>query len=242
MWLHTELALIPLILGRGLFGCSNRCSPPELSKDMLVTKEMIREAASDRGGFTSKQIKYAQEKFPGSWKRQLIGSEVSKEWWDGFVDRRKKSKKKKVKAKVINTFSVKKDWSWKPDVADVPPIKISSKKDGRKKKKRERVSRLDSAEFYRSREWLELRVRVLERYECKCMMCGRSPRDHGIVIHVDHIKPRSKRPDLSLEFTNLQLLCEDCNKGKSNKYDTDWRPVDEILDSAHLDSIDGIFI
>ena len=69
------------------------------------------------------------------------------------------------------------------------------------------------------------------------MMCGRSPKMHSVVIHVDHIKPRSIYPDLSLEFTNLQLLCADCNLGKSNKYDTDWRPaldeqeqIDAVLD------------
>jgi len=46
---------------------------------------------------------------------------------------------------------------------------------------------------------------------------------HGIVIHVDHIKPRSRYPELSLEIENLQVLCEDCNMGKSNVFETDWR-------------------
>jgi 5-methylcytosine-specific restriction endonuclease McrA len=44
---------------------------------------------------------------------------------------------------------------------------------------------------------------------------------------VDHIKPRSTHPKLALAFDNLQLLCEDCNIGKSNKCDIDWRP-DEV--------------
>jgi 5-methylcytosine-specific restriction endonuclease McrA len=56
------------------------------------------------------------------------------------------------------------------------------------------------------------------------MLCGRSKRKHGVVIHVDHIKPKSKYPELALEYNNLQLLCEDCNLGKSNKYETDYRP------------------
>jgi 5-methylcytosine-specific restriction endonuclease McrA len=53
-----------------------------------------------------------------------------------------------------------------------------------------------------------------------------SPKVHGIVIHIDHILPRSKYPELSLVFDNLQVLCESCNLGKSNKDETDWRPDD----------------
>ena len=93
-----------------------------------------------------------------------------------------------------------------------------------------------------AKEWKQIRVRVLEKYECRCMMCGRNPRDHGVVIHVSHIKPRSKYPELSLDFDNLQILCDECNTGKSNKYETDWRPeseenVSDRLDEAHLASI-----
>ncbi|MBK8187747.1 MAG: HNH endonuclease [Cellvibrio sp.] len=128
-------------------------------------------------------------------------------------------------------------WEWKPKAIDIPVIKKLKPKTG-KKAKRKLVTKLDNANFYLSDEWRAIRVRVLEKYECKCMMCGRSPRMHNIVIHVDHIKPRSKHPELSLEITNLQLLCEDCNKGKSNRYDTDWRPdLDEInivLDAMRL--------
>lgn len=95
--------------------------------------------------------------------------------------------------------------------------------------------------FYTSEQWRALRFKVLSRYECKCMMCGRSPRDHSIVLHVDHIKPRSKHPELSLCFDNLQILCEDCNLGKGNTDDTDYRPrdrdcVDERLDAELLSS------
>ena len=57
------------------------------------------------------------------------------------------------------------------------------------------------------------------------MCCGRSPKEHGIVIHVDHIKPRSKYPKLELAFDNMQLLCAACNYGKSNIDNTDWRPL-----------------
>ena len=76
--------------------------------------------------------------------------------------------------------------------------------------------------FYLSREWRELRYEALRRCGAQCCLCGRT-RNHGIVLHVDHIKPISKFPDLRLDINNLQVLCEECNMGKSNKDDTDWR-------------------
>lgn len=76
--------------------------------------------------------------------------------------------------------------------------------------------------FYESQEWRELRYQVLKQYGGKCMLCGRSARD-GVKIHVDHIKPRATHPELSLERSNLQVLCEDCNLGKLHLDDTDWR-------------------
>lgn len=73
-------------------------------------------------------------------------------------------------------------------------------------------------DFYSTREWREIRWQVLSGSTGKCTMCGRSHKDHGITIHVDHIKPRSKFPSLELDITNLQILCEDCNLGKGASY------------------------
>ncbi len=76
-----------------------------------------------------------------------------------------------------------------------------------------------SSEFYLSRPWQELRYKVIKKYGRKCMLCN----DTKSVMHVDHIKPRSKYPHLSLDINNLQVLCEPCNLGKSNLDETDWR-------------------
>lgn len=73
--------------------------------------------------------------------------------------------------------------------------------------------------FYKTREWRELRYRVLSAYDKKCMCCNAEDK----ALHVDHVKPRSKYPELELDFDNLQVLCEDCNLGKSNKYSHDFR-------------------
>jgi 5-methylcytosine-specific restriction endonuclease McrA len=49
------------------------------------------------------------------------------------------------------------------------------------------------------------------------------------VMHVDHIKPRSKYPHLALRESNLQVLCEACNLGKGNWDETDWRPLKRLF-------------
>ena len=87
-------------------------------------------------------------------------------------------------------------------------------------KKKKKI--IPSNVFYSSREWRELRVKALTKYGRHCCLCGRGV-EHGIILHVDHIKPRSKNPYLGLDINNLQILCEDCNIGKSNKYSEDWR-------------------
>jgi 5-methylcytosine-specific restriction endonuclease McrA len=88
----------------------------------------------------------------------------------------------------------------------------------RKSKKRP----VKAADFYSSREWRRLRYRALRELGNRCCLCGACP-NTGAVLHVDHIQPRSKRPDLALELSNLQVLCEDCNLGKSNRDSFDYR-------------------
>ncbi|ACB34111.1 HNH endonuclease [Leptothrix cholodnii SP-6] len=77
--------------------------------------------------------------------------------------------------------------------------------------------------FYRSARWRSLRYEAFRRYGRRCSLCGRTPNDNGVVLHVDHIKPRSRNPELQWEIDNLQILCEDCNLGKGAKDSTRWR-------------------
>lgn len=70
------------------------------------------------------------------------------------------------------------------------------------------------SDFYKTREWRELRWKVLKESDGKCKKCRRPYGDGP--IHIDHILPRSKFPHLELVRSNLQDLCEDCNLGKSD--------------------------
>lgn len=79
---------------------------------------------------------------------------------------------------------------------------------------RSQVCRFSDRHFYASREWKELRLAVLSAQRA-CRLCGHSPLT-GAVLHVDHIKPRSLWPELSLDISNLQVLCAKCNMAKSN--------------------------
>lgn len=82
--------------------------------------------------------------------------------------------------------------------------------------------------FYSSWEWKAARYEALKTYGRRCQCCGWRPGDteHGHLV-VDHIKPRSKYPDLSLSVSNLQVMCNDCNMGKSNIWDDDFRDVED---------------
>lgn len=76
------------------------------------------------------------------------------------------------------------------------------------------------AKFFDSQEWLSLRYQILLKYGRKCMCCNTTEGE----IHVDHIKPRSKYPELALDPENLQVLCKACNLGKLAWDETDFRP------------------
>ena len=79
-------------------------------------------------------------------------------------------------------------------------------------------------DFYNSREWLAVRYEALKASAGHCGCCGARASEQS-PLHVDHIKPRSKYPELSLTLSNLQVLCKGCNLGKSNTDETDWRWV-----------------
>lgn len=62
-----------------------------------------------------------------------------------------------------------------------------------------------------------LRFDLLEEAGFKCSKCGASA-SNGVTLHVDHIKPTSKGG--TNERENLRILCEPCNLGRSNRYES----------------------
>lgn len=84
-------------------------------------------------------------------------------------------------------------------------------------------------------KWRAVRYQALKAGGGKCCLCGRSAHD-GIKLHVDHIKPKSIFPELIYNIDNLQVLCDECNLGKCNYDDTDWRQQNKLT-STEIDKI-----
>lgn len=80
-----------------------------------------------------------------------------------------------------------------------------------------------STAFLSTYAWRRVRMEALKKYGPKCQCCGATTAN-GAVMNVDHIKPRKLWPSLALDVSNLQVLCHECNHGKGNWDQTDWRP------------------
>lgn len=65
-----------------------------------------------------------------------------------------------------------------------------------------------------------MRWQVFQRDNWRCVACGRNS-ENGIILHIDHIIPRSKGGQDHLD--NYQTLCETCNIGKGNRDQTNLR-------------------
>lgn len=62
-------------------------------------------------------------------------------------------------------------------------------------------------------EWTDLRSKVFAEHKNECACCGSKE-----FLQVDHIYPVSVFPRLSLEYSNLQILCRSCNIKKGNRF------------------------
>lgn len=75
-----------------------------------------------------------------------------------------------------------------------------------------------SDQFLKSDVWSRLRYDIREADEDGCCKACGSDRK----LNVDHKYNRRDFPQRALLWSNLQLLCAECNKGKGNRYNTDW--------------------
>ena len=81
----------------------------------------------------------------------------------------------------------------------------------------ERKKRIEEEQlFYSSPEWAKLRDIVINEEGRVCAQCHRHIKNDSDVT-VDHIRPRSKYPDLALKRENLRVLCRRCNSIKKDK-------------------------
>lgn len=155
------------------------------------------------------------------WMEKAIGREISDEAAENFIKFGKERPSKKVRAEIRAKAR---------GFVKVDKVKALEKKlaKGNNWSQRRNSINPNAPDFLQSYEWRAIRMEVLRKYGPRCMCCGATP-DHGAVMNVDHIKPRRLFPHLALDIDNLQVLCHECNHGKGNLDQTDWRP--EEVDS-----------
>ena len=78
----------------------------------------------------------------------------------------------------------------------------------------ERQEWKESKQYQRSLMTYSKRYDIMKRDHFQCQLCGRTQAD-GVKLEVDHIIPVSKGGKTVDE--NLRTLCNECNRGKSNK-------------------------
>jgi 5-methylcytosine-specific restriction endonuclease McrA len=62
------------------------------------------------------------------------------------------------------------------------------------------------------------RWQVLQRDNFTCQYCGRSPSKDGVVLEVDHLKPRNGDCRVDAPLNELITACRQCNIGKFNSH------------------------
>lgn len=179
--------------------------------------------------------------YPTGWYKQVKDMELTPEQVELFidattdenkrrmgipVDEKKKGKKQKKKKRTNNFPTEKKKVKEARIREEITQTKIKMKLDNvldstQVKKLLSKASGyrdykyIISNEFLQSQEWATLRYLAITSSSGVCKCCGRGRKD-GIVLNVDHIKPRKLYPELALTLTNLQVLCDECNRGKLN--------------------------
>lgn len=111
----------------------------------------------------------------------------------------------------------RKHFSWWRNLY-LPAPDLYAREPNEPNQKRPKAAKKPRPNLSKDKRWIELRARVLAAYGEVCMRCASTER-----IQVDHIKPKYRYPELVFEFSNLQVLCWDCNKSKSFFHETDYR-------------------
>ena len=75
---------------------------------------------------------------------------------------------------------------------------------------------LERDRFYSSSEWKSLRSAAIRKFGNRCGICGVEI-VRSVDVTVDHVRPRSKFPELALDSSNLQVLCRSCNSQKGDR-------------------------
>jgi hypothetical protein len=177
---------------------------------------MLQQGRSERGGFTKEQALAVGVPWPlvKGWLQSLIGAEIEEEAYQKFLASRRTTYKKARKDNAAKRERKRQRKVVFPGKHGPVHTVYAAKKPA--------IHPHSTDAFLASYEWRRVRMQVLKRDGARCACCGSTPAD-GVKMNVDHIKPRKLYPQLALDLSNLQVLCEVCNHGKGNWDMTDWR-------------------
>ena len=148
------------------------------------------------------------------WLKSMIGMAVDELWWSSFVE----------------AGAAKRAQNYAKDgirIDDGPTLYFRSLnvQDSKRELKRDGVGEIQvhGKSTFVSKEarqglfsdpvYKVVRAAVL-RASPWCKLCGMRP--PSVVLNVDHIVPLTVDWSRRMDPNNLQVLCEDCNQGKSN--------------------------
>lgn len=206
----------------------------------VVTKEWLHQNKSPSGGFFAAQIhalglRYPQKK---GWVRRAEGMQITDTQKAAFeagsvsksaaraANRKANADERKAKKSEAREFVQK------AQREGYEKARKEWEAEGKTRSTRKSRTFVMTDAFLSTYEWRVLRMKALTKYGAVCQCCGAS-RATGAVMNVDHIKPRRLFPHLALDLDNLQILCHECNHGKSNWDMTDWRePQDSPVEYA----------
>ncbi len=113
------------------------------------------------------------------------------------------------KTKKGNTIQEEKTEEWKAKVDKYNSLNPKEKK----KKKTPNFSLSSYTTLYNC-----LKVKLIEMTDNHCSFCD-AIFSNDVAKEIEHFKPSSIYPDEALEWTNLYIICRNCNKIKGGNYD-----------------------
>lgn len=186
---------------------------------MAVHPDEILAKRSSKNGWTAKILSRWGIEWPApkGWRSKLIAN-YEKESGQLFRRRLVPGESEEERVQAIQEAGMDVVHTLRPEHSEKQKKFMSEAK-----RKKDQCKPIDRGwDFYDTRGWLRIRYNILRILGSVCLCC----RAHD-ANHVDHIKPRSKYPELEMDPRNLQVLCHDCNKGKSDEDETDFRSPEQ---------------
>lgn len=165
----------------------------EMEDSVTLTRHHVQAMMTKRGGFTRKTIEALGIDFrnpPKGWAKALIGKTVPLEVYTAAVEGAGIFRPKRQRKKA--------------DAAPAPVVHEAT----------HFISKRDRDELFDSFIWKTVRAALLRDANFTCQYCGQ--RAPHVQLQVDHIVPITKDWSRRLDILNLQVLCAQCNSGKSN--------------------------